>query len=229
MIRADVHKPFFRKFLFVFLGCVGFGLWCLYDGLVAYPQQLTMAEAYEALPEDDRLDAWKTLAAENGWPTRTPSKSAEEIKHDIGSQFMMVVLCGICGIPALMMWLSGQGTYVEGDETLIRNSRGKEVPIDSIQSIDKRKWERKGIAKIRYDVDGKTKTFVMDDFKYQREPMGKLMRIAEANLSPEQIDGDLLEREKDAQAAAEDDAAEDDAADVEAEREAARAEQQPSS
>lgn len=200
MIRANVHQPFFRKFLYVFLGCTAFAGWCLYDGLVAYPNKLTIAEAYEELPEEDRREAWKELATEKGWPTLTPSKTAQDIRHDIGSQFMMVVLCMLFGVPALIMFMSGQGTWVEGDETLIRNSKGQEVPIDTITKIDKRRWDAKGIAKIHYEVDGKKKKFVMDDFKYDRETMGQLMTFAESNLSEEDVVGDFLERDKAAMA-----------------------------
>lgn len=213
MIRADVHQPFFRKFLFVFLGCAGFGCYFLYDGLIGYPNQLTIAEAYEGLPEEGRLDAWKKLAGEKGWPVRTPPKSAEEIRHDIPGQFVWATICGVLAIPFLLKFMSGQGTWVEGDETLIRNSKGQEVPIDSITQIDKRKWEAKGIAKIHYEVDGKKKKFVMDDFKYDRKPMGELMGFAEANLTQDQIVGDFLERDK--QAIAEQEARE--AAEAEAE------------
>ncbi|MEM6471951.1 MAG: hypothetical protein AAF802_20495, partial [Planctomycetota bacterium] len=108
----------------------------------------------------------------------------------------MVVLCGLVGVPALMMFMSGQGTWIEGDETVLKSSKGKEVPIDSIQKIDKRKWEAKGIAKIYYEQDGKTKKFVMDDFKFDRKPMGELMLFAEANLDESQVIGDDLERDK---------------------------------
>ena len=196
MIRAEVHQPYFRKFLFVFLGCTAFAMWCLYDCLVGYPRKLTQAEAYAQLPEEGRQKAWRELATEKGWPTITPAKSPEDIRHDIGSQFMMVFLCGLFAVPTLLMFMSGQGTWVEGDETLIRNSKGQEVPIAAITRIDKRKWQDKGIAKLYYEVDGKTKKFVMDDFKYKREPMGQLMRFAEAHLSPEQVEGDFLERDK---------------------------------
>ena len=80
MIRADVYQPFFRKFLWVSLACTAFGGWCLYDGLIAYPKKLTIAEAYESLPEEGRSDAWKELAGEKGWPTKTPSKTAKDIQ-----------------------------------------------------------------------------------------------------------------------------------------------------
>ena len=196
MLRAEVHKPFFRKFLFVFLGCLAYSGWCLYDGLWAYPRKLTIAMAYEELPEEGRREAWEELAAEKGWPPVTPQKTAEEIRHDIGSQFFMIVLCMLFGIPAVVMWMRGQGTWMEGDETLLRNSKGVEVPIKSITKIDKRKWPEKGIAKIYYDVDGKTKKFVMDDFKFHRETMGELMKFAEANLTEDQLIGDGFERDK---------------------------------
>ena len=152
-----------------------------------------MAEAYEKLPEEDRRDAWKELATEKGWPTITPSKTAEDISHDIGGQFMMIVLCSLFGIPALLKFMSGQGTWIEGDKKLIRNSRGQEVQIDSITKIDKTKWDAKGIAKIHYEVDGKKKKFVMDDFKYDRKPMGELMRgdvqvVLDRELTEDQIE-----------------------------------------
>ena len=196
MLRADVHKPFFRKFLFVFLGCLAYSGWCLYDGLWAYPRKLTVALAYEELPEEGRREAWEELAKEKGWPPVTPQKTAEDIRHDISSQFLMIVLCMLFGIPAVIMWMGGQGTWIEGDESVLRNSKGNEVPIDTITKIDKKKWREKGIAKIYYEVDGKTKKFVMDDFKYDRETMGELMKFAEANLSEDQLIGDGFERDK---------------------------------
>ena len=198
MIRANVDQKYFRKFLWVFLGCTAFAAYCLYDGLVAYPKKLTIAEAYEKLPESGRRDAWKELAAKEGWPTITPAKTAEEIRHDITGQFVMILFCGLIGIPTLLKFMSGQGTWVEGDETVIRNSRGQEVPIETITRINKDKWESKGIAKIYYEVEGKKKKFIMDDFKYDRKPMGELLRFAEADLTQDQLVGDFLERDKDA-------------------------------
>ncbi|MEO1529761.1 MAG: hypothetical protein AAFX06_30455 [Planctomycetota bacterium] len=196
MLRADVHKPFFRKFLFVFLGCLGYSGLCLKDGLWAYPKKLTVAMAYEELPEEGREEAWEKLAAEKGWPPVAPAKEAKKIRQDIGTQFLQIALCMLFGVPAVMMWMGGQGTWIEGDESILRNSKGVEVPIESITKIDKRKWPEKGIAKIYYEVDGKTKKFVMDDFKYNREAMGELMKFAEANLVEDQLIGDGFERDK---------------------------------
>ena len=205
MIRAESHAPFFRRFLYVFLGCFAFTCWFLYDGLIGYPQQRVIAEAYEEIPEEDRAEQWPEVAKENGWSTLVPAKTSKEITHGIGQQFMFTVICGIMSIVVLMKFIGGQGAYVEGDSEVIRTHKGVEVPIRSITSIDKHKWEDKGIAKIRYQVDGKQKTFIMDDFKFQREPMAQIMEFAEAHLDRESILGDLPQRDKVAPAEAESD------------------------
>ncbi|QDT12057.1 hypothetical protein K239x_40650 [Planctomycetes bacterium K23_9] len=213
MIRASYDPRYFRRFLWVALVCMAYSLWCCYDAWVAYPAKGEVALAYEAVkakfdganpepPQDDMLDlgfprsqtkwlaTWEAVAKENGWPPEPPEKTAKEIGEDIGKQYFMMVLCGLVGVPSLIKWWRGQGTWVEGDESTIRNSRGKELQIANIVKIDKRKWEDKGIAKIHFLEKGdRKKVFVMDDFKFQREPMAKIMAFAEANLTPEQIIG----------------------------------------
>ncbi|TWT93782.1 hypothetical protein [Stieleria varia] len=189
MIRAEVDHGYFRKFLFVFLGCMAFAGWCLYDALIKYPRALEIAEAYEKIDESVRREQWPILTKEKGWPKATPQKSAEKISQGIGQQYFMLIICLAMGIPAVLKWMSGQGTWVEGDEATIRNSHGKTVPIDSITKIDKRKWSEKGIAKIHFQDGSSKKTFVMDDFKYERAAMSQIMAMAEANLSDDQIIG----------------------------------------
>lgn len=196
MIRAAVDNKFFQKFLWVFLGCMAFSLWCLYDAMIRYPSNMLIAEAYESIAEEDRREKWPEVAKSNGWPTAPPQKTAEAWGHSIGQQWFMFLLCMILGIPALVKWMRAQGTWIEGDENMIRKSNGGEVKISEITKIDKRKWKEKGIAKIFYTSDGRKKKFVMDDFAYERNAMAKIMSFAEANLSDEQIIG-VRQTEKD--------------------------------
>jgi hypothetical protein len=214
MIRAPYDPKYFRRFLWITLACVAYSAWCCYDAWVAYPAKGKIAVAYEsAKAEFDKVNppatkkdefalgptpqeakwarTWRELAKKNGLPETPPEKTAKEIREDIGKQYFMMVLCGLVGLPSLLKWFRGRGTWVEGNEELIRNSRGQEFRIADITKIDKTKWEDKGIAKIYYQGENKRKgKFVMDDFKYQREPMSKIMAYAQANLSPEQIIGD---------------------------------------
>ena len=48
--------------------------------------------------------------------------------------------------------------------------------------IDKTKWEKKGITRIHYAQDGNTKTYVFDDFKFERVKMGEILAQIENGL-----------------------------------------------
>ena len=224
MLRANYVPGYFLRFLLVALGCFAFAMYCLYDGFIAYPKKLEIAKVYYEMPEENRATLWREKAKENGWSFETP-KEPKKIEYGIVQQWVMAGLCALIGIPALLKWFLAKGTWIEGDEKTIRTSKGKEVAIDQITKINKRKWEEKGLATIHYTDNGKPKKFVMDDFKYDREPMGQLMRYAEANLSADQIIGGKSELEKAAfDAGARETAAREAAEDAAAEAEEAAAE-----
>ncbi|MBI85008.1 MAG: hypothetical protein CMJ81_17580 [Planctomycetaceae bacterium] len=48
-IRADVNTRFFLRFILIAIICIGFFFWALYDGIVAYPNQLTRILKYKDL------------------------------------------------------------------------------------------------------------------------------------------------------------------------------------
>src|SRR5688572_14037950 len=66
------------------------------------------------------------------------------------------------------------------------------VPMDAIRTIDKRRWDRKGIAIIEYDRPGGggTGRLKLDDFVYEREPTDHILERIEARVLPpgEQVD-----------------------------------------
>ena len=76
---------------------------------------------------------------------------------------------------------------MEADSTGIRSSWGRELRFDQIIHLDKKKWNNKGIAKIRYDDNGSKRTFVLDDCKFDREPSEQILRLVEANIREDQI------------------------------------------
>lgn len=197
MIRADVDSSFFRRYLWIGIGCLAYALWCLYDGFIAYPSQLERAAAFEAIPDGaKRIDTWIALASKNGWPERIPLKSADELAGMISGQMFYATICILISGIALFSWFRSRGTWIEGDESKLRHCRGQEVPIDAITKIDKRKWAKKGIAKVTYNDGGRNRRFVLDDFKYHTASVRKLLAFAEANLEADQVTGDQLERDK---------------------------------
>ncbi len=187
-LRADYTPGYFRRFLWIALACAAFAGWCFYDGLVVYPKKLDQAKVYWALDEATRDKQWRDITAANQWPPSPPDPT-KEINGKIQSQFFMAGVCIVIGTFCLLKWLLAKGSWVENTETGLRTSRGKQVQFDQIESIDKTRWEKKGIAKIRYQDNSKAKSFVLDDFKYDRAVMGKILRLVESHLSAEQIVG----------------------------------------
>jgi hypothetical protein len=58
------------------------------------------------------------------------------------------------------------------------------IPLDALREINRKKWERKGIAYIGYQLPGATKpaTFKLDDFVYEREPTDQIFATIESAL-----------------------------------------------
>lgn len=80
----------------------------------------------------------------------------------------------------------------------LHNSRGQirltgdqlEIPghpamlLSSIESVDKQKWDRKGIAFVTYRLDdGVSGQFKLDDFVYEREPIDQIFQRIEQSLT----------------------------------------------
>ena len=182
VIRADVHMPYFKKYLWIALGAVAYSAWCAYDLRYSYPTRLRIAEAYETIPKEERGERWTEVAEENGWATAKPKRSAAEMRSLIFQNYLMLFGSLAIGTISFFKWYLARETWIEGNESFIRNSRGKEFPLDAVTRIDTKKWEHKGIAVVSYRHDGRPGEFVLDDFKYDRVPTGQLLTLAQRKL-----------------------------------------------
>lgn len=61
------------------------------------------------------------------------------------------------------------------------------VPVEAIRAIDKRKWDRKGIVYLDYELpdSGKTGRVKLDDYIYEREPTDAILERIEAEVLPD--------------------------------------------
>ncbi|MBL8890348.1 MAG: hypothetical protein JNL67_10245 [Planctomycetaceae bacterium] len=192
-VKAQYEEGFFRKFLYIALVCFGYSVWCLYDGWIAYPAKLVQANVYHGelanLEGDERDKAWLDRTTAEGWPTHVP-KTPEEIKNDIVQQYVQIAVCLVIAIPLLLKYLLARGTFIEATEAEIRPSWYKTaIPFAAIAKIDKARWAKKGIAKLFYTIDGRTKIFTMDDFKFAQAEMAQIMLRAERDLPDSAIIG----------------------------------------
>ncbi|MCH1495587.1 MAG: hypothetical protein L7U72_10165 [Rubripirellula sp.] len=183
MIRADVELTFFRRFLWIAIACVIGTGWCLLDALVTYPRKLEISQVYESFPQTTAgTEQWEEEAQKRGWLAEAPEKSAHELEALILNQYILMAGCVVVGFVMFLKWYLPRGSWIEGDEETIRDSHGKEHLLAQLVGIDKRRWEQKGIAVLHFRDKDRTSKFILDDFKYNRENMGKILSFAEAKL-----------------------------------------------
>lgn len=224
-IRADSNNSFLQRFLLVAIVCFAFGLWSLYDGFIAYPKKLERSEAYHELAEEFEdstspaglndeneqkfFEEWEQLATEKGWSVAKPKKTPPEIESDILWQYGMAIVAFLVGIPVLIKYFGSRNSWVESDGKSLTTSWGQRLDFDEITEVNKKKWFNKGIARVHYRDDGRNRTFVMDDFKYDRDQMDKIMREIEAVVDRSAIVGGPTQAEYQETLAAEEEPAEE--------------------
>lgn len=193
-MRANFQKNYLMRYAALSTICLLMAAWFGYDGLVGYPANLPAAEAYDELRDLDpgkRPEAWKRIATERGLDLQTPKKTAAEIRSDIIGQYFWGGINLLVGLPALLLWIRSRGSWVEQTDDGLTTSWGQSLRFADVTRLDKKKWQRKGIAKATYTpaAGGAPRVFVFDDFKFEREPLGKMLRDLESRLRPEQIVG----------------------------------------
>ena len=190
-IRAERDPRFYLRFVIIGWVAIGFALWSLYDGAIQYPYAQERALAFQKLVEEGKADNWDAIAIENGWGTDTPQepKEAEEHEADIKMQYAMFILAGTIGALVLLnVWLS-RGRWIEADDEGLNSSWGERVPYSSIVSLDKKIWRSKGIAKVKYNDGSRARRFVIDDYKFLREPTDNILYELEERIEPDKIVG----------------------------------------
>jgi hypothetical protein len=184
-VRSKISGRHLIRLTIVGLFCIGFGLYCLYDGMVGYPGQRERALAFKNLEEEGRLEEWPEYAAKRDWKPYNPGEPKTEAQ--ITAQFFMMAICGVAGLLVLTHVLMSCGRWIEMDESGLRSSRGQEAKFDQVAKIDKKKWDNKGIAKVHYQVNGGTKVFTLDDFIYDRPTTDNILRQLESRVGVDKI------------------------------------------
>lgn len=200
-LRANFQSGYLTRYTILAVVCLGMCAWFAYDGFVAYPAKLVVAKAFDEiadLPGKEIEERWNEITTEKGWKDRRPEKRAEEIQSDITEQYFWAAITFALGIPALVLLFRSRGSWVERTETGLKTSWGQTLEFAKVEALNKRRWEKKGIAKASYKEGDSTRYFTFDDFKFDREPLGKILRDLESMLTDEQVTGGLKEAAADA-------------------------------
>ena len=196
-IRADVNMRHYFKSVLIGLGVFGFGLWSMYDAFIGFPNQRVRAHKYEELSKlDNFYDEWVDHARSQNWPLQDPGEPKSDL--DIYFNYVMAAICTPFGIWLLVGVVRARGRWIEADDSGVRASWGPEFTYDSVTQLEKRKWQKKGIARVYFESGDQKGKFVIDDFKFKRQPTDEILAQLESKIQLDLITGgppELTEQE----------------------------------
>jgi hypothetical protein len=166
--EARVTKIWKQQKLFISLFLIAFGLWFFIDGKWVWPRSNERWELHAHMEKEGRLSQWPAEAKKRGWKPEPPKKYHD--KDDILVQFIFASLCGLGGAVALFYWISQKGRVVRTDAEAVYSPAGTRVPFEAITGLGLKKWDSKGLATVRYEIAGRKGQFVLDDYKFDRDP-----------------------------------------------------------
>jgi hypothetical protein len=174
-IVAKASTEYRVKRLLMVVLLVGWGGWSLYDGYVKYPRDnariAELRKEIEKLPPADEQRTKKEV-------------ELRQIKAYTDTDIFLNRLLGWTlpplGLAMLVFALhNSRGEYRLRGETLSVPGHPP-VPLSAMDSIDRTKWDRKGIAHVNYTLLNGTKGRLrLDDFIYEREPTDEIFKRIE--------------------------------------------------
>ena len=178
-----------RKLLWAALW-LGMGLWYAYDGFIAWPKLLPVRDTYnafrdervaEGLEPEEVQEAWEAYADEHHLPRGTMHHQPGKRQQDLTVQriiagALLLIACGqgFSFIRSYKHWVA-----IEGQR--LTTSGGADFTLDQVKELDLRRWDRKGIAVVVYEKDGKRDAVVLDDWKFDTHLVRKIVDAIRAH------------------------------------------------
>jgi hypothetical protein len=166
------------KWCLMGVGLIALGGWFLRDGYVAYPQENARIAELKKLIHDKPKDDPEVTKYE----AELRSKK-EHTETDITLQKVLGWSLPPIGLLVLgYLFYNSRGEYrLHGD--LLSVPGHPTVPLSAVQSIDRAKWDRKGIAYVHYKLqNGKSGKLRLDDFIYDRTPTDEIFKRVEEQV-----------------------------------------------
>ncbi|HEV2295639.1 MAG TPA: hypothetical protein VGR35_17460 [Tepidisphaeraceae bacterium] len=161
---------------------VGAGLWFAYDGWIGWPEHnRKLAEVKRRIDEAERAGDQNAAAVAR---TELGKMSKEKSNSDILLQKVLALSLPPVGI-GLLVWAlyNSRGAYRLSGRTLHVPGHPP-ITFDQITRIDKRLWDRKGIAFLDYEAGQAKGTIKLDDFVYERQPTDQIFERIEQEIAP---------------------------------------------
>lgn len=234
--EAKVNFDYLWRRALFSLVLIGWGLWSVYDGAVAWPRfnsnhgyerytelraqcredvqqeagsDLTAYEEREAMharwtttyrPRFRRYlqstDWWKEFKSNIEGEDGNPKEGLEAVEHledeyhgkwDLRGQFIMALICLPLGLLSGFFVARNSLSHFSADGEGLHGFDKDPIPYDAIESIDRTRWDNKGIAKLHVRQGERTRKVVLDDWKFRG--MAQILETIETHrpdLAPEE-------------------------------------------
>ena len=178
--EARISSIWKKQKLFVALFLIAIGAWFFWDGFVGYPRSNARWQAHQQYVTDGRVADWPAYAKSRGWVATPPEKFYK--KSDIVGQFVFGGIGALLGVIVFVYWFTQKNQVIRSDETAVYTPRGTTVPFGAITGLGKKRWDSKGIAVVRYEIEGRKGQFLLDDYKFETEPTRQILEDIEVKL-----------------------------------------------
>lgn len=198
-IRAENDPRYFRRYWILGAVLFGMALWFLFDAAYTYPtgrargfedfkrgdksyfvddhRKAMTVEQFELEGASDVQHQWEAFAQEGG------IKGAP----DIALQYFLSAVSALVGAFLLSLPLRARGRWIEASNDGITTSWGESFSFDKVESVNKRQWKKKGIAKVTYIGSNSRRTFIVDDYKFDRYPTDAILYQLEQQIEQGRI------------------------------------------
>jgi len=186
-LEARITPIWRKQKLFVAIFFIAFGGYFFWDGAVGYPRKNARYVEWKRFRDEGRSNDWAAYAAEQGWKVDEWPRYAEEHgwkepypevalgPGKITEQFVFGGIWTAVGLVILGYWAQQVRRVLRIDDSAVTAPSGTRVPFDSITGLGLKKWDSKGLATVKYQVDGRSGSFVVDDYKYDTEPARQIL------------------------------------------------------
>ncbi len=180
-VDARISSIWSKQKLFIAIAFLAFSAWFFYDGAVGWPASNERWQAHDKFVQGQNLKEWPAFARSQGWVEQPPEKFYK--RGDIIGQYVVGGLAASIGVLLLTYWITQRRRVLRMDEEAVYTTSGTCVPFDAITAVNRKKWETKGIARVRYTLEGRTREFVVDDYKFETAPTRLILEEIEKRLA----------------------------------------------
>jgi hypothetical protein len=193
-LEARITPIWRKQKLFVAIFFIAFGGYFFWDGAVGYPRKNERYAEWKRFRDEGRSNDWAAYAGQKGWKVDEWPRYAEEHgwkepypevalgPGKITEQYAFGALWSLIGLAIFAYWAQQIRRVLKIDDSAVTSPAGTRVPFEAITGLGLKKWDSKGLATVKYQVAGRSGSFVVDDYKYDTEPAREILQEIKRRL-----------------------------------------------